>query len=474
MEMVTFLPIRGSLHRFVGAFVDPALGAASSVNYWILTVTMACLEINAFTSVLLYWVDERHLPMLNVMIPCLVLFAYLVLNIWDAGWFGEAEFWISIIKVVTALGLLVMTVFLMCGVNPQHDVFGFRYWVNPAPMNEYLFSGSKGRFCSVLAAIVNAAWTFQGPDMVSVIAGDTKNPRKVIPKAFRSVYVRLTVFFIGSAIAVGILVPYDDQTLVNAINNEEPGAARTAWVRALNRLDVPVLPHIINAVILTSIFSAGNALVFAGSRSLQAMAIEGKIFKIFARVNRNGTPYVAVLATLSIGLLSFLQVSAGASQVLFYFIDVSTSSLLVTWVLVSLAHLCWRNGIRCQRFPLEKLPYVSRWAPYTTYYALVNSTFVLLICGWNLFVHGQWDTVSFILQYFAIGTTIAAYLLYKVMGRTKIVRPTELEIHHGMEELVAHERELQREAETEAGAPSRWRTWVDKLGSWRYLRMWSR
>ncbi|WFD28143.1 hypothetical protein MNAN1_003149 [Malassezia nana] len=292
MEMVTYLPICGSLHRFVGAFVDPALGAASSFNYWTLTD------------------DGRHLPMLNVMIPCLVLFTYFVLNIWDAGWFGEAEFWISIVKIITALGLLVMTIFLMCGANPHHDVFGFRYWTQPAPMNEYLFSGSKGRFCSVLAAIVNAAWAFQGPDMVAVIAGDTKNPRKVIPKAFRSVYVRLTVFFIGSLVAVGLLVPFDDPILVNAINNEAPGAARTAHPNQ----------H----------FSAGNALVFAGSRSLQAMALEGKMFRVFTKVNRNGTPYVAVLATLSIGLLSFLQVSAGASQVLFYFIDVSTSSLLVT------------------------------------------------------------------------------------------------------------------------------------------------
>lgn len=470
MEMVTYLPIRGSLHRFVGAFVDPALGAASSFNYWILTVTLACLEINAFTSVLLYWVDEQHLPMLNVMIPCLVLFSYFVLNIWDAGWFGEAEFWIGIVKIITAVGLLVMTVFLMCGANPHHDAFGFRYWTHPAPMNEYLFSGSKGRFCSVLAAIVNAAWTFQGPDMVAVIAGDTKNPRKVIPKAFRSVYVRLTVFFIGSSVAVGLLVPFDDPILVNAINHEAPGAARTAWVRALNRLDVPVLPHIINAVILTSIFSAGNALVFAGSRSLHAMALEGKMFRIFTKVNRNGTPYVAVLATLSIGLLSFLQVSAGASQVLFYFIDVSTSSLLVTWVLVSLSHLCWRRGIQQQRFPLEKLPYVSRWAPYTTYYALINSTLVLLICGWNLFVDGQWDTVSFILQYFAIGTTVAAYVAYKFLGRTKVVRPTELEIHHGIEEVMAHQHDLDREAETAANRSSA--STEGRFGLARYLRMW--
>lgn len=313
-EMVSFLPIRGSLHRFVGAFVDPALGAASSFNYWVLCVSMMCLEINALTSVLLYWVDESHTDMLNIIVPCLVIFAYFVLNIWDARWFGETEFWVGLLKVITAAGLLIMTVFLMCGANPHHDSFGFRYWVHPGPMNSYLVPGAEGRFLSFVAAIINAAWTFQGPDMISIIAGDTKNPRKVIPRAFKTVTIRLTVFFIGSATAVGILVPYNDPILKAAIESSAPGASRTAYVRALNRLDIPVLPHIINAVIFTSIFSAGNALAFAGSRSLQAMALEGKMWKVFARSNRNGTPYVAVLATVAIGLLAFMQVSKGSSQ----------------------------------------------------------------------------------------------------------------------------------------------------------------
>ena len=447
-EMVTLLPIRGSIHRFAGAFVDPALGAASAINYWIMMVSMLCLEVNALTSVLLYWVDESNEHMLNILMPFLVLGSYFLLNIWDSRRFGEVEFWIGLCKIVTAVGLLIMTVFLMCGANPKLDSFGFRYWVHPAPMNEYLFSGGKGRFCGVLASIVNAAWTFQGPDMVSIIAGEARNPRKVIPKAFKTVYVRLTVFFIGSAIAVGILVPYNDEILNDAIQKSLPGGSRTAWVRALNRLDIPVLPHIINAVIFTSIYSAGNAMTFAGSRSLLGMAMEKKLPKIFTWTNRNGVPYVAVVATLSIGLLSFLQVSKGSSQALFYFIDVSTCSLLVTWVIVAVSHLCWRRAIAKQNFPLSSLPYASKLAPYTTYYAIANGTLVLLICGWDIFIKGRWDPVIFVPQYFALGMVVFFYFFYKVLQRTKIVRPSTLDISHGIGELIAYEKTYEEDLET--------------------------
>ena len=98
-EMTSFLPVRGAMHRFAGAFVDPALGFASSVNYWLLTVTMLCVEINALTSVLLYWVDESKLHVLNILIPLLMLAVYFVLNVWDTRFFGEAEFWTSVFKL---------------------------------------------------------------------------------------------------------------------------------------------------------------------------------------------------------------------------------------------------------------------------------------------------------------------------------------------------------------------------------------
>jgi amino acid transporter len=45
-----------------------------------------------------------------------------------------------------------------------------------------------------------------------MIAGEAKQPRKSVPKAFQTIVVRLIVFFIGGAMCIGILVPSNDET----------------------------------------------------------------------------------------------------------------------------------------------------------------------------------------------------------------------------------------------------------------------
>jgi amino acid transporter len=51
-----------------------------------------------------------------------------------------------------------------------------------------------------------------GPEYISMIAGEAKQSRKPVPKAFETIVFRLIVFFIGGAICIGILVPSNDET----------------------------------------------------------------------------------------------------------------------------------------------------------------------------------------------------------------------------------------------------------------------
>jgi amino acid transporter len=74
-------------------------------------------------------------------------------------------------------------------------------------------------------------------------AGEAKAPRKVMPKAFKAVFYRLLAFFILGALAVGVLVPYDDPNLLGAIANSAPGAAKSPYVIGVSRLGIKVLPY---------------------------------------------------------------------------------------------------------------------------------------------------------------------------------------------------------------------------------------
>ena len=99
---------------------------------------------------------------------------------------------------------------------------------------------------------------------------------------------RLMAFFVLGSLAVGINVPYTDPELIVAFTNSEPGAAASLYVVATNRLGITVLPDIVNALVLSAAFSAGNSYVYCASRSLFSLALKDKASKIFTRCTRNG------------------------------------------------------------------------------------------------------------------------------------------------------------------------------------------
>ncbi|GAB1519874.1 proteinral amino acid permease agp2 [Rhizoctonia solani] len=446
-EMVCLLPIESSFNRFATRWVDRAFGAATSWNYWICMVALFNFEITAFTAVVGFWTDDVH----PAVFPVAMLAAYAVLNLWSAKFFGETEFWISLMKVILITGLLIMTFFLMVGVNPQRDAFGFRFWRDPGPMAEYISTGDLGRFQGFFACVLSAGFAVAGPDMLSIIAGEAKSPRRIMPKAFRTVFVRLILFFVLGSLAVGILVPYNDPILNAAISEGKPGAARSPYVAALTRLNVPVLPHIINAMILTSIFSAGNAFLFNGSRTLHGIALDGFAPGFIRQTNRNGVPWVAVAITLLIGCLSFLQVNQNSSKVLDWFINVSTSAQLVTWMAMCITWIRWDAAMKAQGISRDILPYKSKFQPYGAWYGLFMSAAVTFFNGYYVFLNGGWVTADFIFAYGSVFIFLAVYIYVKLLRRSPFVPSSEADLFSGKKEIDEYEARL-----TEEPPSTRW------------------
>jgi amino acid transporter len=216
-------------------------------------------------------------------------------------WYGETEFWAALGKMLLIIGLIIYTFVAMLGKflfstahykhiliptlggNPLGDRYGFRYWNEPGAFAELYYEGNLGRFLGFLQCLIMASFTIAGPDYVAMAAGESENPREVMPRAFNAVFYRLTFFFVLGSLAVGINVPYNDPELIAAFENEEPGAAASPYVVSMNRLRIQVLPDIVNALVLASAFSAGNSYVYCASRSLFGLALEGKAPKILTR-----------------------------------------------------------------------------------------------------------------------------------------------------------------------------------------------
>jgi yeast amino acid transporter len=244
-----------------------------------------------------------------------------LINVFAVQWYGETEFWLALGKVLLISGLILYTIVVMLGGNPLGDRFGFRYWNSPGAFAPLYKEGDLGRFLGFFQCLIQAAVTIVGPEYISMAAGEAENPRGVLPRAFNSIVFRLMVFFVLGSLSIGILVPFNDPDLIVAYEKGLSGAAASPFVVSMKRLKIPVLPDIVNALILTSSFSAGNSYFYCSTRCLYGLALEGKAPRFLTRCTKAGVPIYCVMVVFLIGLLSFLQVSNKPAVVLTWLIN---------------------------------------------------------------------------------------------------------------------------------------------------------
>lgn len=136
----------------------------------------------------------------------------------------------------------------MVGGNPQHDAYGFRSFKHGEAFQEYIGTGSLGRFQGFLAAMTSAVFTVVGPEYISMVAAEAVRPRIYIKAAFKMVYVRFGIFFIGGALAVGIVCNSRDPQLERVVVGGSSGsAAASPYVIAMGNLGITIFPDIVNA-----------------------------------------------------------------------------------------------------------------------------------------------------------------------------------------------------------------------------------
>lgn len=209
----------------------------------------------------------------------------------------------------------------------------------------------------------------------------------------------------------------------------------------MQRLQVHGLPSLVNALIMTSIFSAGNALLFAATRTLHGMALEGHAPAIFARCTKAGIPIYSLMFALSFCLIAFVQVSSSAAVALTYLISLVTACQLINYGSTAVIYRHFYAALQRQGISRDMLPYKGRFQPYTSYVAMGGTAFMLLACGYNLFLAGGWDTMWFFLTYGMIGFFVVAFVFGKLYYKTTYVRPgtADISIDGLKEEIDAYE-----------------------------------
>ncbi|EFX00094.1 amino acid permease [Grosmannia clavigera kw1407] len=455
-EMATWLPLPGAIPQFCARYVDEALGFAVGWNNWYSASITICAEVSAASVVIGYWPGAEHVNVAAWI--SLILVLVLLLNIFAVAIYGEAEFIFASIKIITIVGLLIMAFIVMLGGNPHHQRVGFYYWQHPGAMKEYDGKGDTGRFLGLFSTLVNAAFSYGGVEVVAVAAGEAENPRKNIPKAVQRVFWRILFFYVLGSLAISVLVASNDPRLLSAQATGAAGAAASPWVIGIQNAGIKVLPSIINAVILTSASSSANAFLYTGSRYLYALAQNHQAPKIFLTCSRRGVPYYAVGATAIIGLLTYLSVGhGGAAQAFNWFQNLTTVAGLFTWCSICVCYIRFYAALQAQGVDRNTLVFKSPFQPYLAWGALIYFSVIIFFSGFNVFVHGNWDTSDFVAAYIGIPIFFGLYLFWKIVKHTPCKTPMQADLFTGKAAL---------DAEDEHWPEQIPRNWVERVWFW--------
>lgn len=431
-EMVPYMPIPSPFIRMAGEFVDDALEVTAGWNFWFLECALIPFEVTAFNTVLHFWADD-YSPAIPLAVQ--ILF-YFLINVVAVKWYGETEFYLSLGKVILAVGLMIFTFVTMIGGNPKHDAYGFRNWkVSDGPMLEYIATGSLGRFEGFLACMIIACFTICGPEYVSMAASECVNPRKTLPSAYKQVIYRLSFFFVGGSFCVATVCAYNDPSLLVALKEGSPGAGSSPYIVAMTNLNIKVLPHIVNALLLTAAFSAGNSYTFCSARALYGLALDHKAPRIFTHCSRSGVPIYCVLVSNCWALLSFLQLGETAQTVLDWIVNLVTTCQLINYSIIAVTYIHFYRACKVQGFNRDLLPYKSKFQPYISYAAAVIFFLMTWIAGYTVFLPGSWSTKTFLFNYLMIFVDIGIFIFWKLLKRTKYKKPSEVDLYFGTKEV---------------------------------------
>lgn len=426
-ELATYIPLAEGFAGYASRYCDDALGFAVGYCYLFKYFIITPNQITAGALVIQYWISREKVNP-GVWIVCFMVLITLI-NVVGVKFFGEFEFWLSCLKVLIVLGLIILLFILMLGGGPTHDRTGFRYWQDPGAFKPYsgISNISTAKFVAFINVLVTAVFAYSGTELVGITVAEAENPRRNVPKAIRLTFYRILVFYICSVLLLGMCVPYNDPLLISA-TKAKTSANASPFVVAIKNAHIHGLDHLINACILIFIISAANSDLYIGSRTLYGLAANGKAPRFFAKTNRWGVPYNALICCLCFCCLAFMSVAQSSADIFNYFVNVVSIFGLLTWISILITHIYFNKALDAQGVDKSTLSYRAPFQPYGTWIALVICIIVAFIKNFTVFING-FKYKTFITGYIGLPVYVIAYFGYKFIKGSKIKDPTEVDLY---------------------------------------------
>ncbi len=357
-ELVLHRPSSGSFVSYAREFFGEKLAFVAGWMYVLNWAMTGIVDTTAIAHYCHYWKAFQVVPQWTLALIALVV--VLSMNLISVKLFGELEFWASLIKVLALVTFLVVGTVFLVG----------RFKVDGHETGTGLWDSHGGLLPTGLLPLVlvtsGVVFAYAAVELVGIAAGETENPEKIMPRAINSVVFRIAVFYIGSTVLLGLLLPYTAYK-----DHVSP------FVTFFSKMGYSGAGSLMNVVVLTAALSSLNAGLYSTGRILRSMAINGSGPKFTAPMSKNGVPYGGILLTSAVGLLGIVLNAVKPSQAFEIVLHIAAVGIVFAWGTIVASQLRLYHWAKAGR--LERPNFRMPLAPYSGYLTLAFLVSVVVL-----------------------------------------------------------------------------------------------
>jgi histidine transporter len=384
-EMAVHNPVAGSFGQYASTYLGPMAGFILGWTYAFEMVIVGMADVTAFGIYMGFWFPEvsRWIWVLGIVSVVGGL------NLCNVKVFGEMEFWLSLLKVAAIVAMILGGFGIM--------LFGIS--TAPGQATDISNLWTQGGFMpngvgGLIASFAVVMFAFGGIEIIGVTAGEAKDPHRVLPKAINAVPMRILLFYVLTMLVLMSIFPW-----------QQIGSQGSPFVQIFDHLGISSAATILNIVVISAAVSAINSDIFGAGRMMYGLAQQGHAPKGFARLSRNGVPWLTVIVMSCALLLGVLLNYLIPENVFLLIASIATFATVWVWLMILFTQVAMRRSMTAEQVAQLKFP-VPFW-PYAPMAAIAFMLFVFGVLGY--FPDTQ---AALIVGVVWIGLLVVAYLTW--------------------------------------------------------------
>lgn len=287
----------------------------------------------------------------------LLVIAFIGTNILSVRVFGEVEFWLASIKVITIVVFLVVGALFVLGAWPNATNSVSNLWDHGGfmPMG----------FSAVMIGVATVIFSYFGTEIAVMASAESVDPARGINQATRTVIWRIMLFFVGGVLIIVTAVPWDELPDPDTI-------APFAHVYGL--FGLPGASAIMTIVLFTAVISVLNSGLYSASRMFASLADKGYAPALIRKRSKTNVPVAALIAS-SLGALAAVVANFTVPASGIFDFIMNSGGLVALFVYVFIALAQWRMRLKLSPAEREALTLKSWLTP------ILNIFLIIVVIG---------------------------------------------------------------------------------------------